>query len=53
LLSSRGTFFRLILLPEDPTPQAVISDELWQMHRENNVVYIGKPGTPKDVRVEP
>jgi hypothetical protein len=53
LLSSRGTFFRLILLPEDPTPQAVISDELWQMQRENNVVYIGKAGTPKDVRAEP
>jgi hypothetical protein len=53
LLSSRGTFFRLILLPEDPTPHAVISDELWQMHRENNVVYIGKPGTPRDAGAEP
>ena len=53
LLSSRGTFFRVIFLPEDPTPQAVISDGLWQMQRENNVVYIGKPGTPKDVRAEP
>jgi len=53
LLSSRGTFFRLILLPEDPTPQAVISDELWKTQRENNVVYIGKAGTPKDVRAEP
>ncbi len=53
LLSSRGTFFRLILLPEDPTPQAVISDELWQTQRENNVVHIGKAGPPKDMRAEP
>ena len=53
LLSSRGTFFRQVFLPEDPTPQAVVSDELWQIRRENNVVYVGKSGTPKDVRVEP
>jgi hypothetical protein len=53
LLSARGTFFRLIFLPEDPTPQAVISDELWQTQRENNVVYIGKPGTPRDAGAEP
>lgn len=53
LLSARGTFFRVIFLPEDPTPQAVISDELWQIHRENNVVYIGKPGTQKHMGVKP
>ena len=42
LLSSRGTFFRFIFLPEDPTPEAVISGELWQTHRENDTVLIGR-----------
>jgi len=42
LLSSRGTFFRFIFLPDDPTPEVVISDELWQMKRENDTVFIGE-----------
>jgi hypothetical protein len=29
ILSSRGTFFRVILLPEDPTPEVAISEKLW------------------------
>ena len=29
ILSSRGTFFRIILLPEDPTPEVAISEKLW------------------------
>ncbi len=29
ILSARGTFFRVILLPEDPTPEVVISEKLW------------------------
>ena len=45
LLSSRGTFFRRIFLPEDPTPRAEISAALGQMRRENNTIYIGKTGS--------
>jgi hypothetical protein len=41
LLSSRGTFFRFIFLPEDPTPEAVVSEDIWRMHRENNTVFVG------------
>ncbi len=48
LLSARGTFFRLIFLPEHPTPQAEISDELWQTRRESNTVIVGKSGASKD-----
>ena len=48
LLSSRGTFFRFILLPKDPTPEAVISEELWQMRREKDTVFVGK-GAADDV----
>jgi len=29
ILSARGTFFRVILLPTDPTPEVVISEKLW------------------------
>ncbi|MHC4542205.1 MAG: hypothetical protein ACYS74_20870 [Planctomycetota bacterium] len=53
LLSSRGTFFRVICLPEDPTPDVVVSEELWQMRRENDVVYVGKSKIEKEVTVEP
>jgi len=28
-LSSRGTFFRVILLPQDSTPEVIISEKLW------------------------
>ena len=48
LLSARGTFFRLIFLPEHPTPEAEISDELWQMRRENNTVFVGKSSAVKN-----
>jgi hypothetical protein len=51
LLSSRGTFFRFIFLPEDPTPETVISEELWQMQRENNTVLVGRI-TNKNTRVK-
>ena len=53
LLSSRGTFFRLIFLPEHPTPEAEISDELWQTRRENDTVYVGKSGVDNGERVKP
>ena len=43
LLSSRGTFFRVIFLPEDPTPKAVISEELWHMQRDKDTVLVGAP----------
>jgi len=51
LLSSRGTFFRFIFLPEDPTPEAVISEELWQTRRENDIVLIGRAAN-KSIRVK-
>jgi len=41
LLSSRGTFFRVIFLPEDPTPEAIISENLWHMQRDKNTVLVG------------
>ena len=41
LLSSRGTFFRVIFLPKDPTPEAVISEELWHMQRDSDKVFVG------------
>ena len=53
LLSSRGTFFRFIFLPEDPTPEAVISEELWQMQRDNDTVYVGRAAKNKNIRMEP
>ena len=53
LLSSRGTFFRFIFLPEDPTPEAVISEELWQTRRDNDTVYVGREAKNKNMRVEP
>jgi len=53
LLSSRGTFFRLIFLTTDPTPEAVISEELWQMRRDNDTVLVGKTATGSDKRLKP
>jgi hypothetical protein len=53
LLSSRGTFFRFIFLPEDPTPEAVISEELWQTQRDNDTVYVGRAAKNMNMRVEP
>ncbi|UCE50634.1 MAG: hypothetical protein JSW47_10805 [Phycisphaerales bacterium] len=53
LLSARGTFFRLIFLPEHPTPEAEISDELWRMRRENDTVYVGKSAADSGERVTP
>jgi hypothetical protein len=31
ILSARGTFFRVILSPDDPTPEVVISEKLWSV----------------------
>ena len=53
LLSSRGTFFRFIFLPEDSTPEAVISEELWQMQRDNDTVFVGWAAKNKNMRIEP
>jgi len=52
LLSSRGTFFRFIFLPEDPTPEAEISEELWQTRREKNTVHVGPAAINSNVRME-
>jgi len=41
ILSSRGTFFRVILLPDDPTPEVVISEKLWQLQKKNDIVFAG------------
>lgn len=48
LLSARGTFFRLIFLPEHPTPEAEISEELWRTWREGNTLFVGESGASKD-----
>jgi len=48
LLSGRGTFFRLIFLPEHPTPEVEISGELWQSRRENNQLVVGKSSAVKN-----
>ncbi|MFH1719143.1 MAG: hypothetical protein ABIF19_17445 [Planctomycetota bacterium] len=53
LLSSRGTFFRLIFLPEDPTPVAEISEKLWQVRRDKDTVFVGNSAVKKDTKVEP
>jgi len=53
LLSSRGTFFRYIFLPEDPTPVAEISEKLWQTRRDKDTVFVGSSAVQKDMRVEP
>jgi len=42
ILSSRGTFFRIILLPENPTPEAVISEKLWQLQQKDDTVIVGQ-----------
>jgi hypothetical protein len=48
ILTARGTFFRKIFLPEDPTPLAVTSEALWNLQREKDrVVVKGKLKTSK------
>ena len=42
ILSSRGTFFRIILLPENPTPEVVISEKLWQLQQKDDTVIVGQ-----------
>ncbi len=42
ILSSRGTFFRVILLPENPTPEVVISKKLWEYKRKDDTVIVGR-----------
>ncbi len=42
ILSSRGTFFRVILLPENPTPEVVISRKLWELKRKDDTVIVGQ-----------
>lgn len=44
-LTSRGTFFRTILLPEEATPQALLSEKLWTLRYEGDTVMVGV-GTP-------
>ena len=42
VLSARGTFFRVIFLPENPTPEVVISEKLWELRRKDDTVIVGK-----------
>jgi len=42
ILSSRGTFFRIILLPKNPTPEVVISEKLWQLQQKDDTVIVGQ-----------
>ncbi len=42
-LTDRGTFFRLIFLPKDPTPQVELSETLWRMERKGDTVIVGAP----------
>jgi hypothetical protein len=41
ILSSRGTFFRVIFLPENPTPDVVISEKLWELKKKGDTVIVG------------
>ncbi|MBN2314966.1 MAG: hypothetical protein JXM79_13625 [Sedimentisphaerales bacterium] len=41
LLSSRGTFFRVIFLPDDPTPEAIVCEDLWRMQSDKDTVFVG------------
>lgn len=47
LLSARGTFFREIFLPEQPTPTAEVLDGLWETRQENGTLVIGKTDADK------
>jgi hypothetical protein len=40
ILTARGTFFRKIFLPADPTPLAVTSEALWELKREKDQVIV-------------
>jgi hypothetical protein len=42
ILSSRGTFFRVILLPENPTPEVFISENLWEIKKQGDTVIVGQ-----------
>ncbi|MBW7991546.1 MAG: hypothetical protein FVQ84_16255 [Planctomycetes bacterium] len=42
ILSSRGTFFRVILLPENPTPEVVISEKLWELKQKDDTIIVGQ-----------
>jgi hypothetical protein len=42
ILSSRGTFFRVILQPENPTPEVVISEKLWELKQKGDIVIVGQ-----------
>ncbi len=40
ILTARGTFFRKIFLPGDPTPLAVTTERLWNLKREGDTVIV-------------
>ena len=43
ILTARGTFFRVIFLPKDPTPEVVTSEKLWKLQQKDDSVIAGKP----------
>jgi len=49
-LSSRGTFFRVILLPQDSTPEVIISEKLWQLWQKGDTVIVGQPQSKPEER---
>ena len=53
ILTARGTFFRKIFLPEDPTPLAVVSEGLWNLKQEKErVVVEGKLKEIKNAKLK-
>jgi hypothetical protein len=41
MLIARGTYFRVIFLPSDPTPKVTVSEQLWNMHKYGETVVVG------------
>ena len=41
-LTARGTFFRLVFLPKDPTPQVALSETLWHLKRQDDTIKVGE-----------
>ena len=41
-LTDRGTFFRVVFFPKDPTPPVELSEVLWRMTRRGDTITVGK-----------
>jgi hypothetical protein len=50
LLSGRGTFFRKIFLPGEPTPTVEVTPELWAQEKKKDILWVGEePSVKKKV----